>query len=79
MSTVHVEILYTPGCGAWRMASRRVAELARQDGIALSLDETRIETQAAARARRFRGSPTVLVEGLDVAPPSDEPLDYGLG
>jgi hypothetical protein len=35
---------------------------------------TEIATEEEARARAFVGSPTILVDGEDVAPPGEEPV-----
>jgi hypothetical protein len=65
MSRVTVEILYTPGCPHWEAVSRRIRELADGDGIPVAVTQRCLDETGAAVTPRFRGSPTVLVEGLD--------------
>lgn len=84
MDRVHIEILHTPACANRQAARSRVEALAQREGIPASITETIVDTIAEARARRFSGSPTILVEGRDVAPgaaphAADAPADYGLG
>jgi len=79
MARVAVEILYAPGCDARQAARDRVEEVARREGVPIALHERVIGTPEEAREERFRGSPTVRVEGRDVEPIADAPQDYGLG
>jgi hypothetical protein len=84
MDRVHIEILHTMGCPNWQAARSRVETLAAGDGIPVSVTETIVNTLAEAESHRFTGSPTILVEGRDVAPQAaphaaDPPADYGLG
>jgi len=80
VNPVHVEVLHTAACPHWRAARNRVELLARRDGVAVAVTETIVATLEEARARCFRGSPTVLVEGCDVDPgAATSPADFGLG
>ena len=80
MRPLEIEILHTSSCSNWRVTRRCIDELARDEGIAVGITETSIDDQRDAEARRFPGSPTVLVEGRDVRPPAaGTPADYGLG
>jgi len=77
---LHVEILFTPSCPHGRAARGRIEALAHAEGIEVVVTETLIDDLRDAEARRFTGSPTVLVEGRDVEPrPADTPADFGLG
>ena len=78
MDQVRVEILHTTGCPHGRAVRRRIDALARGEGIPVSVTETVIQTLATSR--HFTGSPTILVDGGDVAPQTAEgPEDFGLG
>jgi hypothetical protein len=77
---LHVEILFTPACPHGRAARGRIEALARADGIEVVVTETLVDDLRDAEARRFTGSPTVLVEGRDVEPrAAGAPADFGLG
>jgi hypothetical protein len=75
-----VEIIFTPACPHGRAVRGRIEALARDEGIEVVVTETIIDQLADAEARRVPGSPTILVDGRDIAPPAaGAPTDYGLG
>jgi hypothetical protein len=77
---LHVEILFTPSCPHGRASRGRIEALAQAEGIEVVVTETLLGDLRDAEARRFTGSPTVLVEGRDVEPrAADAPADVGLG
>jgi hypothetical protein len=80
MRQLAIEILHTPACPNWPAVRRRIDALARDEGIPVVVVETTVDTLRDAEARRFPGSPTILVEGRDVEPPAaGAPADFGLG
>jgi hypothetical protein len=42
-----------------------------EEGIPGEVEVLKVETEDQARQLRFVGSPTILVDGLDIDPPSD--------
>ena len=60
---VDVTLLYFDGCPNWRVADARLTALA--DELGFTLDHRKVETPEDAERLRFRGSPTVLVDGVD--------------
>ena len=76
---VSVEILYAPGCPHLRTAHARLVAVAEEEGVAISVTETAVETTEQARERRLPGSPTVRVEGRDVEPGAESFELFGLG
>ena len=76
---IPVQILHTEGCGNWQAARVAVYRVAEEVGAAVTLKETVVDTQAAAEALHFVGSPTVRVRGHDVQPEVEQRIDYGLG
>ena len=79
MRTVSVEILHTPGCAHWQAARDRVLDLAACAGIPIAVSETIVDTREEAQERRFRGSPTVRVEGRDIQQEIEALGLFGLG
>ena len=71
---LRVELLYFAGCPNWEAAAADLAALQAEMGFELELSE--VATLEAAQARDFRGSPTVLVNGLD--PFADPAGEVGL-
>jgi len=76
---VPIEILHTHGCGNWQAARDAVYRVAEEVGVVVALTDSIVDTPEAAQARRFLGSPTVLVRGRDVQPEAEERTDFGLG
>jgi hypothetical protein len=68
MRTPQIELLWWEGCPS---TDRALAELrAALDDVGLDGTEIRrreIETDADAVETRFRGSPTILIDGIDLA------------
>ena len=71
-----VEILYFDGCPGFEEVVPRVREIARDAGAQVVLRA--VETLEAAEACRFLGSPTIRVDGRDVAPTAASRSDFGL-
>lgn len=67
-----VTLLYFDGCPSWETTDRRLRALA--DELGFHLDHQRVETPEAAEELRFRGSPTVLVDGRDPFASDDDPV-----
>ena len=65
-----VTLLYSEGCPNWRVADERLTRLAAELGF--SVTRRAVVTSEQAEAERFRGSPTVLVDGLDPFAVGDE-------
>ena len=76
---IPVEILHTEGCANWQAARDAVHRVAEEVGVVVSVSEVVVDTQEAAEALHFAGSPTVRVHNRDVQPEAQERTDYGLG
>jgi hypothetical protein len=76
---VAVEILFTSGCPHLQEVRARLQTLASEEGVAIDVRETLVETVDQAQERRFPGSPTVRVEGNDVEPEAEALELFGLG
>jgi hypothetical protein len=65
-----VEVMFTTGCPYVGLAIQRVRLAAAHKGTELDLEIrlVRVETLRDAARRKFRGSPTVRVDGRDVEP-----------
>jgi hypothetical protein len=71
---VVVELLYFEGCPNWEATDARLRDLAVECGFEL---RRRIVTRPdEARQAGFRGSPTVLVDGVDAFASADEPFSF---
>lgn len=60
---VNVTVLYVEGCPHWELVVQRLRQL--QGEVEFALDHAQVDTPEEAQRPGFRGSPTVLVEGVD--------------
>ena len=67
-----LQLLYFPECPHWRVADERLSEVARRFG--LSVEYQLVTTAEEADRVSFRGSPTILVDGVDPFAIGDEPV-----
>lgn len=67
-----VTLLYFDGCPHWEVADERLRTLADERDVDVAYEV--IDTVEAAEQRGFRGSPTILVDGIDVFRTGDEPF-----
>lgn len=69
-----VEFLWWDGCPSWERALGRLREQMAELGLdADRIELHEIETEEAAERESFIGSPTIRVDGRDIAAPRDEP------
>ena len=76
MSRPRVEILYFEGCPNHGPARKLVERLARELDLEPEIELVEIADPDAAVARRFLGSPTVRINGVDVEPGAQERRDF---
>ncbi|MGH9534506.1 MAG: DF family (seleno)protein [Terriglobales bacterium] len=70
---MRIEVLYIAGCPFHRAAVRRVQDLLRETGVSGQIREVLVTSPAMAGAWRFPGSPTIRVNGGDVAGEDPQP------
>jgi hypothetical protein len=73
-----VELLYFEGCPHHERLLECVRELLSAHKLLASLEPVPVGSEEEARARRFLGSPSLRVDGVDVEPGADERTDFGL-
>jgi hypothetical protein len=69
---MRLELLYFDDCPNWKVAAERLDDIAARRG--LEVGRRLIATSEEAEATRFRGSPTILVDGDDPFASGDEPF-----
>ena len=67
-----LELLYFGDCPNWEVAAERLDDVA--SGRGLTVERRLVKTTEEAEAARFRGSPTILVDGQDPFAAGDEPF-----
>ena len=72
---MEIQFLYFEDCPSHEKALARLNALLAEEGLTPNITITQVETEAAAEQWSFVGSPTIRVNGEDIAPPSaDEPF-----
>ena len=67
-----LELLYFNDCPNWHITNERLVDVAT--GRGLIVERRIVSTPEAAEASRFRGSPTVLIDGEDPFALGGEPF-----
>jgi hypothetical protein len=68
MRNPDVELLWWAGCPSTDRAEAELEQAIRDVGLSdVEVRKTQIRTDREADARRFVGSPTILIDGIDVA------------
>ena len=70
-----VEVLYVADCPSHPAAVQLVRDVLVSEGVAAEICEVLITDNHAAKALGFRGSPTIRVNGQDVAGESSSSAD----
>jgi hypothetical protein len=75
---VKVELLYVPDCAHYPSAVQQLREVLWGEGIRAEINEVIVRDTKAAEEYRFRGSPTIRINGRDIAGESHSPLSFVL-
>ncbi len=68
------EFFYYEDCPSHEQALALLREIMQQEGVSTPIEIIRVETDADAQRYNFYGSPTIRVNGVDIAPlPEDIP------
>jgi hypothetical protein len=75
MRVPDMELLWWAGCPSTDRALSELRAALQDAGISnADIRMTEIRSEEEAQARAFVGSPTILLDGEDVAPPAEEPV-----
>jgi hypothetical protein len=77
-NTMQIDIVYFEGCPNHAPTVERVKQIAAEIGLTAPVREVQITTPEEAEQRRFLGSPTVFVNGVDIDPHASQQARYGL-
>lgn len=70
---MEIRLQYFDGCPNWQTTAERLQTIL-DEGRRASVVHELIPDHAAAEARRFTGSPTVLIDGVDPFPDDSRPI-----
>jgi hypothetical protein len=72
-----IQILYFEGCPNHLPTVARVKEVVARLGREVQIEEVEVTSPEDAASKRFLGSPTVLVNGVDIDPRARQRTAYG--
>jgi hypothetical protein len=75
---VKIEILYLPDCPHYPAAMAELRKVLAVEQISAEIREVRVSDTQMAEALRFMGSPTIRINGHDVAGESEKSNNYAL-
>jgi len=67
-----ISFLYSDDCPSHPEALSRLRKIMDQEGITAEIETINVRTNEEAVTYRFRGSPTILIDGQDIDPSSVE-------
>jgi hypothetical protein len=76
-AAIQVEVLSTAGCANAPPTVALIESTAAALGIPIDLSHVLLVSPEEARQRRFHGSPTVLVNGVDIDPSMRDEQSFG--
>jgi len=76
--TMKIEVLHVAECPSHPAAVQLVQEVLRAEGVAADVREVLVEDRHSARRLGFSGSPTIRINGRDIAGPSTSPEGFAL-
>jgi hypothetical protein len=75
---MHIQVLYFEGCPNHAPTVTLIKHVAAKLGMDVQIEEIEVTSAEDAIAKRVLGSPTVLVNGVDIDPRARQHTDYGL-
>jgi hypothetical protein len=73
-----IEVLYVPNCPNHSVALKRLREILAGESLDAQVNEVLVGSVAMAHSLKFPGSPTIRINGHDIAPQEGEKLPFGL-
>ncbi len=71
---MRITLQYFDGCPSWRTADERLRRVADSLGLDVRVDHQLVESPQDAERLGFRGSPTLLIDGVDPFADPDAPV-----
>jgi hypothetical protein len=73
-----IEVLYIAECPSHRAAVKLLTDVLSAEGVAAKIREVLVTDEAVGEKLGFRGSPTIRIDGRDVAGESAKAEAFGL-
>ena len=71
---MEITLQYFDGCPNWKTTDDHLTTLIAEHGVDATIHHQLIDTPEAATRHNFRGSPTVLINGIDPFTDPDAPI-----
>ena len=75
---MRIEFLYWRECPSHETALARLYDVLRDEGVTPSVELVHVGTEQEAARWQFPGSPTIRIDGNDIAEPPEGPGQFGL-
>jgi hypothetical protein len=75
---IQIRVLYSEGCASTPLTVELVKNIAQGLNKRVNVEAVMVDTPEQAQELRFPGSPTVLIDGLDIEPSARDSLSFGL-
>ena len=72
-----IQLYYFDDCPSYRKASDNLKEALRSQELPQEVEMIPVTSAADAQAKRFIGSPTIRINGIDIEGPKAEEKGYG--
>ncbi len=69
-----ITLQYFDSCANWKTTNAHLRQLIADRGVDTTVEYQLIDTLEAAEKHEFRGSPTVLIDGVDPFAEADAPI-----
>jgi len=73
------ELFYFDDCPSFAQAADNLKEALRLEGLPAELEMVKVTSDEDAKQKRFIGSPTIRIDGVDLEGPEAESKGYGYG
>jgi hypothetical protein len=74
-----VELYYFDECPSWQQARESLQEALQLEKISAEIETIRVTNADDVQLKRFIGSPTIRIDGIDIEGPAAELRGYAYG
>ena len=74
-----VELYYLDGCPSWQRARENLERALQLEQLSVQVEAILVADSADVQLKRFIGSPTIRLDGVDIEGPGAETRGYGYG
>ena len=79
MPKKNIELFYFDDCPSWERALENLEEAMRLEGVNIPIQKVLVTSSEDAKTKRFLGSPTIRIDGVDLDGPEADKREFMLG